>query len=153
MGSMADAPAKSALVGRLTAVAEKVAECYGVELLELTHYPGKHQTVRLVIDKRGGVTLDECAAVSRRLSADLDIDDVVPGRYTLEVSSPGLDRPLTTPADFRRKMGESVTLKFKDDEGKRKTAKGVIAKVRDDTVTIGTTDYEWDRVIEAKVII
>lgn len=150
---MTEGVARSVLVERLTAVAEKVAEYYGVEVVELTHFPGKHQTVRLVLDKKGGITLDECAAVSRRLSADLDIDDVVPGRYTLEVSSPGLDRPLKTPADFRRKIGESVTLKFKDDEGKRKSAKGIIANVSDDTVTIGTTDYSWDRVIEARVII
>lgn len=150
---MAEGVAKSTLVSRLTAVAEKVAEYYGVEVVEVGHFPGKHQTVRLVLDKRGGITLDECAAVSRRFSADLDIDDVVPGRYTLEVSSPGLDRPLKTPADFRRKLGESVTLKFKDDEGKRKSAKGIIARVDESTVTIGTTEYEWDRVIEAKVII
>lgn len=150
---MAEGVAKSALIERLTAVAENVVEYYGVELVEISHFPGKFQTVRLLIDKKGGVTLDECAAVSRRLSADLDIDDVVPGRYTLEVSSPGLDRPLKTLADFRRKMGESVTLKFRDDEGKRKSAKGIIAKVTDQAVTIGTTEYDWDRVIEAKVII
>lgn len=150
---MAEGVAKGALIERLTAVAETVVEYYGVELIEISHFPGKFQTVRLLIDKKGGVTLDECAAVSRRLSADLDIDDVVPGRYTLEVSSPGLDRPLKTLADFRRKIGESVTLKFRDDEGKRKSAKGIIAKVTDQAVTIGTTDYDWDRVIEAKVII
>jgi ribosome maturation factor RimP len=150
---MAERVAKSALQDRLTAVAEKVAEYYGVEVVELTHFPGKHQTVRLLLDKKGGITIDEIAAVSRRFSADLDIDDVVPGRYTLEVSSPGLDRPLKTQADFRRKVGESVTLKFRDDEGKRKSAKGIIAHVNDTTVTIGTTEYEWDRVIEAKVII
>ncbi len=150
---MAEGVAKGALIERLTAVAETVVEYYGVELVEISHFPGKFQTVRLLIDKKGGVTLDECAAVSRRLSADLDIDDVVPGRYTLEVSSPGLDRPLKTLADFRRKIGESVTLKFRDDESKRKSAKGIIAKVTDQAVTIGTTDYDWDRVIEAKVII
>lgn len=150
---MTEGVAKSALLERLTAVAENVVEYYGVELVEISHFPGKFQTVRLLIDKQGGVTLDECAAVSRRLAADLDIDDVVPGRYTLEVSSPGLDRPLKTLADFRRKVGESVTLKFKDDEGKRKSAKGIIAKVSEESVTIGTTDYEWDRIIEAKVII
>jgi len=150
---MAESPVKSAVVDRLTAVAEKVAEYYGVELVEITHFPGKHQTVRLVLDKQGGITLDEIASVSRRISADLDIDEVVPGRYTLEVSSPGLDRPLKNAKDFRRKMGESVALKFKDAEGKRKTAKGIIAKVTDEAVTIGTTDYEWDRIIEAKVII
>lgn len=150
---MAESPAKSVLVDRLTTVAEKVAEYYGVELVEITHFPGKHQTVRLVLDKQGGITIDDIAAVSRRLSADLDIDEVVPGRYTLEVSSPGLDRPLKTPKDFRRKIGESVTLKFRDIEGKRKSAKGIIAKVNDETVTIGTTEYVWDRVIEAKVII
>jgi ribosome maturation factor RimP len=150
---VAESPAKSVLVARLTSVAEKVAEHYGVELVEITHFPGKHQTVRLVLDKKGGITLDECAAVSRRVSADLDIDEVVPGRYTLEVSSPGLDRPLKNAKDFRRKIGESVTLKFKDAEGKRKTAKGIIATVNDESVTIGTTAYEWDRVIEAKVII
>ena len=141
------------MVERLIAVAEPVAEYYGVELVEVTHHPGRYQTVRVIIDKKGGVSVDDCAAVSRRFSADLDIEEVMPGRYTLEVSSPGLDRPLKTPSDFRRRAGESVTLRYTDGDGKRKTAKGIIAGVDDNSVTIGTTDFRWDQVIEGKLII
>ena len=150
---MAEDGARGALLEKLNRIAGLVSEYYGVELVEVSHYPGKHQTVRMVIYKRGGVTIEDCTAVSRRLSADLDFDEVIPGRYTLEVSSPGLDRPLKTPADFRRKIGESITLRYQDEDGKRKTAKGIVAKVDDEMVTIGTTTYGWDRVIEGKLVI
>ncbi len=142
-----------ALVQKLNDIAGPVADYYGVELVEVTYHPGKHQTVRLVVYKKGGVLVDDCAAVSRRFAADLEIADVIPGRYTLEVSSPGLDRPLRNPADFRRRIGEEVSLRFSDGDGKKRTAKGTIDSVTDHTVTVGGTAYEWDKVVEGKLII
>jgi len=64
--------------------------------------------LRLFIDKEGGITLDDCAHVSRQLSARLDAEDPIDGRYTLEVSSPGLDRPLSRERDFERFAGQRV---------------------------------------------
>jgi ribosome maturation factor RimP len=67
-------------------------------------------TLRLYIDKEGGVTLDDCAAVSRQVSYKLDADDPIAQRYVLEVSSPGLDRPLHSARDFERFAGRQIRL-------------------------------------------
>jgi ribosome maturation factor RimP len=80
--------------------------------LELVHFETRRESggtvLRLYIDREGGVTLDDCARVSRQVSAELDADDPIPGRYTLEVSSPGLDRPLSRDRDFERFAGSQV---------------------------------------------
>jgi ribosome maturation factor RimP len=104
MGSVA-----SALRARL---ASGVA-ALGFELVEAELSGGRHhRTLRVYIDGPLGVTVDNCAAVSRQLSAILDVEDPIPGRYTLEVSSPGLDRPLVTPADFRRFQGAMIKVRL-----------------------------------------
>lgn len=80
--------------------------------MELVHFEARRESggtvLRLYIDREGGVTLDDCARVSRQVSAELDADDPIPGRYTLEVSSPGLDRPLSRDRDFERYVGSQV---------------------------------------------
>ena len=90
-------------------LANEIAEFSGMELvhLEMRRESGG-MVVRLFIDKEGGVTLDDCAHVSRQLSARLDAEDPIEGRYTLEVSSPGLDRPLSRDRDFERFAGQRV---------------------------------------------
>jgi ribosome maturation factor RimP len=145
--------AEQRLAGRLAALVEPVLTRYGVELVELAHHAGRHQTVRVLVDKVGGVTVDDCAAVSRRLSADLDAADLMPGRYTLEVSSPGLDRPLRTPADFRRKVGKKITLRYADAEGKRHLLTGAIDAIDDSGVTVAGTVFVWENVVEGKLVI
>lgn len=82
---------------------------YDLEDLVVTS-AGRRRLVRVVVDKDGGVTLDECAAVSRLVSVALDADDALlgPGSYTLEVSSPGVSRPLTLPRHWRRNVGRRV---------------------------------------------
>lgn len=85
----------------------------GFELVDVELMGGRqHQTLRVYIDSPQGVTVDDCADVSRQLSAILDVEDPFPGSYTLEVSSPGLDRPLVTPADFRRYQGALVKVRL-----------------------------------------
>lgn len=76
--------------------------------------------LRLYIDKPGGVTLGDCQAVSEQMGAELDVQDLIEGAYTLEVSSPGLDRPLRSDDDFRRFIGKRVALStFEPIEGRR----------------------------------
>ena len=90
---------------------ERIVEFAGMELV---HVEARRESggivLRLYIDREGGVTLDDCARVSRQVSAELDADDPLPGRYTLEVSSPGIDRPLTKERDFQRFSGQTVRI-------------------------------------------
>src|SRR6267378_4895029 len=92
-------------------MALEILEYAGMELvhLEMKREPAGH-LLRLYIDKEGGVTLEDCARISRQLSAQLDVEDPIEGRYTLEVSSPGLDRPLITDHDFKRFAGRQIRL-------------------------------------------
>ncbi len=115
---------------RVTQIAEGILSSLGMELVEIEYKrEGRAQVLRLYIDKPGGLSLDDCGDVSRELSAVLDVEDVVPDRYLLEVSSPGLNRPLTKEADYRRYVGRLVKIKTRiptpDDKGNmRKTFLG-----------------------------
>ncbi len=86
-----------------------------LELVELDFFEaGPASILRMYVDRAGGVTVDQCAALSKRISDFLDMEDLIPGRYILQVSSPGLDRPLVCGADFRRKVGEKVKVFLKE---------------------------------------
>jgi len=127
---------------RLTVIIDPVVTEYGCELVELQLVQRKaNALVRVLVDKLGGVTIDDCAAVSHQVSFLLETSDPLEGRYTLEVSSPGLDRPLTTPADFRRKVGETVRLFVRNSQGSSERL-GEIVQVDDQTLTLMTGDGE-----------
>jgi len=97
---------------RVEAIALPVLEELGLELVEAQYRREQSGWVlRLVIDKQDGVSLDDCAAVSRELGQLLDIEDFIDQAYNLEVSSPGLDRPLRSMADFQRFTGRKVKIK------------------------------------------
>jgi ribosome maturation factor RimP len=86
-----------------------VVEGESSELVDLEFSGGGSTSVlRVYVDRSAGITVDQCADLSRKISDLLDMEDLIPGRYRLEVSSPGLDRPLISSADFRRKIGEKV---------------------------------------------
>ncbi len=132
------------LRSRLRAMLAPGAEALGFELVdvELVGSP-QHPTVRVYIDSPRGVTVDDCADVSHQLSAILDVEDPIPGSYTLEVSSPGLDRPLVRPEDFRRFRGELVRLRtFAPLEGRR-NFKGVIVDVTAEHVVVEADRTRW----------
>jgi len=99
------------LLDRVRNTAREIVEFAGMELvhLEMKREPGG-LLLRLYIDKEGGVTLDDCARISRQLSVQLDVEDPIEERYTLEVSSPGLDRPLFSDGDFARFSGRKIRL-------------------------------------------
>jgi ribosome maturation factor RimP len=97
---------------RLVAVVEPLLTREGYELVEAEIVgSGPSTIVRLFIDKPGGVTLDDCASVSEAVSAMLDVEDPIDSAYNLEVSSPGLDRPLRRPADYDRFLGKRARIK------------------------------------------
>ncbi|HLW73786.1 MAG TPA: ribosome maturation factor RimP [Gammaproteobacteria bacterium] len=92
---------------------ETPVEALGYEVVELEFHPqGRGGLLRIFIDREGGVTVDDCEKVSRQVSAVLDVEDPIPGAYTLEVSSPGLDRPLRKETDFARFAGEKAKLEL-----------------------------------------
>jgi len=118
---------------------EPAVEGCGCELVDV-EYVGQAGrgggTLRLLMDKPGGVTLDDCTGVSREVSAILDVEDVMPGAYTLEVSSPGLDRPLVREKDFVNAIGRKVRIKTRAPVEGRKNFKGTVEDVGGGTVTI-----------------
>lgn len=118
------------------------AEALGFELVDAELSGGRqHRTLRVYIDSPHGVTVDDCAAVSRQLSAILDVEDPFPGRYTLEVSSPGLDRPLVTPADFRRFQGSVIKVRLTSARDGRRNFTGRLVETIGESVVI-EADHE-----------
>jgi ribosome maturation factor RimP len=99
---------QAVLEERVRSLVEPVLARHDAELVELSVRRGRTQLVRVVADRDEGIDLETCALVSKELSRMLDADDPIVGRYTLEVTSPGLDRPLRTPRDFRRVLGRKV---------------------------------------------
>lgn len=98
------------MLDRVKEIAERVASSSGYEVVEVElHGSGKARRLRIFIDKPQGVTHEDCANFSREIGTIIDVEDVIPGgSYVLEISSPGLDRKLLTPADFERFQGSLV---------------------------------------------
>ena len=96
-------------------------EDLGYELLGIEYVPsGKHSILRLYIDSEGGIGVDDCEIVSRQVSAIMDVEDPITGQYNLEVSSPGIERPLFVVAHYMRFLGHDVRLRtFRPIEGRR----------------------------------
>jgi ribosome maturation factor RimP len=127
-------PAENArLEERVRSLAEPVLGRYDAELVELAVRRGRTQLVRIVVDRAGGVDLDTCARVSQELSRMLDADDPIAGRYTLEVSSPGLGRPLRTAEDYRRVIGRRVRIVLEHGQHE-----GTLEEVGEDRVRVAT---------------
>ncbi len=122
---------------RLWQLLEPVVTGMGYELVEIEYNPsGKHGLLRLYIDHEDGIQLDDCTDVSNQVSALLDVEDPIPGHYDLEVSSPGLDRPLRRITDFERFTGEIVKLKTAMAIDGRRNYKGRLRGVDGDEVQI-----------------
>ena len=103
---------KEQILEKVRAIAAPLASAEGLELVDVELAgAGGRTTLRVYIDREGGVSLDDCSSVSRAVSAALDVEDPMEGAYDLEVSSPGLDRPLRTPEHFRQFAGEKVRVK------------------------------------------
>ena len=107
-------------------------ELWGIECQRVSRY----LTVRLFIDKEGGVTVEDCADVSRQVSAVLDVEDPIADKYNLEVSSPGLDRPLFTLAQYARYVGQEILLHLRIPVADRRKWHGQLAKIENDMITL-----------------
>lgn len=110
---------------RIRTLADEVVGAAGCELVEVElKGSGRQRTLRVFIDQESGISHEDCERVSRELSVLLDVEDLVPSAYTLEISSPGLDRKLTRPEDFVRFSGRRVRVRTHSPVGKQKVFHG-----------------------------
>jgi ribosome maturation factor RimP len=130
-------------VGKIREIAGRVATSEGLTLVDVELKGGRsNQLLRVYIDKPQGVTHADCQLVSEQLSAILDVEDPFPGSYTLEVSSPGLDRKLTKPADYEYFAGRRARLIVREPAGDQKVLEGRLAGFESGQVLIALGDRE-----------
>ncbi|MBP9955535.1 ribosome maturation factor RimP [Geopseudomonas guangdongensis] len=120
-------------------------QCWGVEFIS----QGRHSLLRVYIDHADGILIDDCEKVSRQISAVLDVEDPVSGEYTLEVSSPGMDRPLFTLEQFAAHAGEQVKIRLRSPYEGRRNFQGVLRGVEEQDVIVQVEDHEYLLPIES----
>lgn len=113
-------------------------ELWGIEFLK----QGRSGLLRIYIDKPQGVVIDDCEQVSRQVSALLDVNDPIPGQYQLEISSPGIPRPLFYPEQFARFIGEEVRIRLNQPLDGRKNISGMIRAVEGETLVLAEGDVD-----------
>ena len=120
----------------LRSLLEPMVERLGYELVHVTQGGSKTRTLRMFIDAPGGITVDDCERVSRRVSDVFDVEDMVEREYTLEVSSPGLDRPLAKQEHFEQAQGKEVSIRMWGLHLGRRKFRGSLLEARNDTVLV-----------------
>ncbi|MFO7953068.1 MAG: ribosome maturation factor RimP [Bacillota bacterium] len=121
---------------KLIELIEPLLENRGFELIRLEYVPGKQGHLHLYIDHEGGITIDQCEIVSNAVSDLLDYQDPISHTYTLEVSSPGLERPLTKKKHFERFVGKKVKIKTTEPLDGRKKFSGELKKTGEDSIFV-----------------
>jgi ribosome maturation factor RimP len=114
----------------------------GFDLVRVRISGAQRRTLQIMAERLddGTMTVEDCAAISRAVSTLLDVEDPIKGSYTLEVSSPGLDRPLTRPKDYTRFAGLEVKIELREPMGGQRRFRGRIAGLADDQVQLDTED-------------
>lgn len=129
---------------RLKALIEPVVNAFGCELWGLEFSAaGRNGLLRVYIDKEGGVAIEDCERVSRQLGGLLDVENPIPGEYTLEVSSPGMDRPLYEPEQFRRFTGAEISVRLRAAFDGRRKFQGILVGVEDGEIVLLSGEHEY----------
>jgi ribosome maturation factor RimP len=124
-------------------LAQRIVQSEGLDLIDVEFKLGKSRDLlRVYIDKQGGVTLSDCENISYQLSAALDVQDIMKNAYVLEVSSPGVDRPLKTDRDYGRAVGRLLKLHVAGEEGKTEQVVGKLIRYDDREVVVETKGQE-----------
>lgn len=132
-------------IAAITELIEPTVQALGLELWGIEHIQqGKFSLLRIYIERDEGVAIEHCEQVSRQVSALLDVEDPITGEYTLEVSSPGVDRPLFFVRQFEQYVGNEVKIRLRSQVQGRRKFKGIIKKVEGNNiiVTVDGEDYE-----------
>ncbi len=148
---MTDLIARTAIDRRLADIVTPVIKGLGFELVRLRLQGGKTMTLQIMADRpEGGIIVDDCATISTAVSAVLDVEDPIDGKYMLEVSSPGIDRPLTRLKDFDIWEGHEARLETAGQIDGRKRFKGILRGTEGDEVLVGIEDQGEDVTIGLK---
>ena len=127
-------------------------ECWGVEFIS----QGRHSLLRVYIDHANGIQVDDCEKVSRQVSGVLDVEDPISSEYTLEVSSPGMDRPLFTLEQFAKHAGEQVKIRLRSPFEGRRNFQGLLKGVEEQDVIVQADEHEYllpvDSIEKANII-
>jgi len=144
---------KEELIARVEQITREVAEPAGIEVVEVEFRgSGKRRVLRIFIDKPEGVTLADCEFVSKNVGTILDVEDIVPGgSYILEVSSPGVERPLKRPKDFERFTGRQIRVILAQPVADRYQWEGQLVAYSDDMITLRAASGEMVRFPRAQV--
>jgi len=125
------------LLQEISQVIEPILQSQGLELVDLEYQrESRGWVLRIYLDREGGVTLDDCTAVSHEVGAVLEVKDLIPNAYILEVSSPGLTRPLKKPEDFNKFRNQLVKIKLFEPLDGRKNFKGTLLGLEEDKVRV-----------------
>ena len=145
------------VIERVRDFAQSLLPAMGLELFDVQFRREGHGWVlRLVVDKAEGVTLDDCSQVSRETSDFLDVEDIIDHPYHLEVSSPGLERPLRTVEECRRHLGKKARIKLKEKVDSRRVIIGELVTVEENELAVLTDEgethrLEWGNVEKARL--
>jgi len=145
------------MIRRVSEIAAQAAVDSGIELVHVEMAGTSRDSVlRIYIDKEGGVTLDDCSLISTKVESVLDAEDVIPSRYVLEVSSPGIERQLYSLKDFARFIGQLVKVKTLADIEGQKVFVGTIDQIEGDTITLndrtqGTVNIDYANIDKANL--
>jgi len=153
-----DLIAKAAMDRRLAEIITPVIEDMGYELVRVRLMSGKTSTLQIMADKPdGGIEVDDCAQISTAIGAVLDVEDPIIDEYALEVSSPGIDRPLTRLKDFANFEGYEAKIETDEMIDGRRRFKGELAGVEEDEVLInipeGTVGLKFEWLSDAKLVL
>lgn len=145
-------------VEQLQAMFEPVVNSLGFELWGIEYLSqGRHSTLRFYIEAEKGITVDDCAVVSRQISAILDVEDPIAGEYALEVSSPGLDRPLFCLQQYDAYIGEAMQLRLLSAINGRRKFKGVLKCLEDSILTFEvdgeSLNVPYDQIEKGRIVL
>ena len=143
------------MAGRIEAEVEKIAEELlentALELVAVDYVKERDWYLRVFIDKEGGVDLDDCQDLSRKLEELLDAQDIIKTSYILEVSSPGLDRELKKPRDFQREMGKDIDVSLFAPLDGKKVVTGPLSAYDGETINVGDMAIPMDKVAKVNL--
>ena len=139
----------SQLEKRLTEMLTSPVEALGFELVGVEFVrAGKHSILRVYIDKEAGIDVDDCADVSHQVSAVLDVEDPITTEYNLEVSSPGMDRPLFKAAHYESIIGETVSVKLRMPIDGRRNFKGTLLSCENGVISVKVDNDTFELAVE-----
>jgi ribosome maturation factor RimP len=125
------------VISKIEEIVRRVADSEGIEVIQVElKGGGANQLLRISIDKPEGVTHADCENISQQVGTILDVEDIVPGRYTLEVSSPGVERPLLKEKDFERFRGKKVKILLREPIDNQRQLEGTLDGISEGVITV-----------------